>query len=168
MSSIQLKIICLGKKQGDMILNNKDNQWKEKGHQVKQIIYLVNKETKITIINTGLSRLKCKRIHLPVLEAQVQSLGQERLLEEKMGTHLSTLAWEILWTEGPVGYSPWGCRVRHDLLQTTNYKHSAMFKKVEEIINIIKIDMRHIKMTKTELLEMKKYKIWIEKIHLMV
>ena len=34
-----------------------------------------------------------------------------------------------------------------------------MFKKVEEIINIIKIDMRHIKMTKTELLEMKKYKI---------
>ena len=52
---------------------------------MKQIIYLVNKETKITIINLGLIWcLKCKIIHLPVLEAQVQSLGQERPLEEKM------------------------------------------------------------------------------------
>ena len=25
-----------------------------------------------------------------------------------MTTHSSSLAWEILWTEEPVGYSPWG------------------------------------------------------------
>ena len=30
---------------------------------------------------------------------QVQSLGWEDPLEEKMATHSSTLAWKILWTE---------------------------------------------------------------------
>ena len=25
-----------------------------------------------------------------------------------MATHSSTLAWQIPWTEEPVGYSPWG------------------------------------------------------------
>ena len=29
-------------------------------------------------------------------------------LEEGMATHSSILAWRILWTEEPVGYSPWG------------------------------------------------------------
>ena len=32
---------------------------------------------------------------------QVQSLGQEDLLERVMATHSSILAWEILWTEEP-------------------------------------------------------------------
>ena len=32
---------------------------------------------------------------------RVQSLGQEDPLEEEMATHLSILAWEILWTEEP-------------------------------------------------------------------
>ena len=32
---------------------------------------------------------------------QVQSLGQEDPLEEKMATHSSILAWRILWTEAP-------------------------------------------------------------------
>jgi len=32
-------------------------------------------------------------------ETQVQSLGQEYLLEEEMATHSSILAWRILWTE---------------------------------------------------------------------
>ena len=36
-------------------------------------------------------------------EAQVQSLGQEDLLEEKMATHSSILAWRIPWTEEPSG-----------------------------------------------------------------
>ena len=32
-----------------------------------------------------------------------------KLLGEKaMATHSSTLAWEIPWTEEPMGYSPWG------------------------------------------------------------
>ena len=34
---------------------------------------------------------------------QVQSLGQEDLLEEEMATHSSILAWEIPWTEEPGG-----------------------------------------------------------------
>ena len=34
-------------------------------------------------------------------ESRVQSLGQEDLLEKKMVTHSSILAWEIPWTEEP-------------------------------------------------------------------
>ena len=37
---------------------------------------------------------------------QVQSLGLEDPLEKEMATHSSVLAWEILWTEEPGGYSP--------------------------------------------------------------
>ena len=29
-------------------------------------------------------------------------------MEKEMATHFSILAWGILWTEEPVGYSPWG------------------------------------------------------------
>ena len=32
---------------------------------------------------------------------QIRSLRQEDLLEEKMATHSSILAWRIPWTEGP-------------------------------------------------------------------
>ena len=41
-------------------------------------------------------------------EWQVRSLGQKDPLEEGMATHSSTLAWRIPWTQGLVGYSPWG------------------------------------------------------------
>ena len=41
---------------------------------------------------------------------QVQSLGQEDPLEKEMATHSSILAWEILWTEEPASYSPWGSK----------------------------------------------------------
>ena len=41
-------------------------------------------------------------------EIQVWSLGWEDPLEKKMAIHCSILAWEIPWTEEPVGYSPWG------------------------------------------------------------
>ena len=34
-------------------------------------------------------------------ETQVQSLGQEDLLEEEMATHFSILAWKIPWMEEP-------------------------------------------------------------------
>ena len=37
---------------------------------------------------------------------QIQSLGQEYLLEKGMATHSSILAWRIPWTEA--GYSLWG------------------------------------------------------------
>ena len=49
-------------------------------------------------------------------ETWVRSLGWEDPLEKKMATHSSILAWEIPGTEKHGGlYSPWGCRVRHNL-----------------------------------------------------
>ena len=40
--------------------------------------------------------------HLPAMwETQVQSLGQEDLLEKEMATHSSILAWKIPWTQEP-------------------------------------------------------------------
>ena len=48
-------------------------------------------------------------------EMQVQSLGWEEPLEEKMATHSSILAWRIPWTEEPGGLLSIGShRVRHD------------------------------------------------------
>ena len=52
--------------------------------------------------------------NLPAIqETQVQSLGQEDPLEKEMAAHSSTLAWEIPWTEKPVGLQSMGSqRVR--------------------------------------------------------
>ena len=36
-------------------------------------------------------------------ETRVQSLSQEDLLEEGMGTHANILAWRTPWTEEPAG-----------------------------------------------------------------
>ena len=36
-------------------------------------------------------------------KTQVQSLGQEGLLEKEMATYASILVWEIPWTEEPGG-----------------------------------------------------------------
>ena len=54
--------------------------------------------------------------HLPAMrETQVQSLGQENLLEKETATHSSTLAWKIPWTEEPGRLQSMGSqRVRHD------------------------------------------------------
>ena len=50
-----------------------------------------------------------QRIHLPMQEMWVQSLGQEDPLEKETATHSSILAWENPWTEeGLMGQSPWG------------------------------------------------------------
>ena len=35
------------------------------------------------------------------MQTQVQSLGQEDLLEKEMATHSSILPWKIPWTEKP-------------------------------------------------------------------
>ena len=43
------------------------------------------------------------RIHLPMQEMQVGSLGQEDALEKEMATHSSILPWELPWTEEPGG-----------------------------------------------------------------
>ena len=48
-------------------------------------------------------------------ETRVQSLGQEDLLEKKMATHSSTVAWKIPWMEEPSNLQSMGSqRVRHD------------------------------------------------------
>ena len=54
--------------------------------------------------------------YLPTMwETQVQSLGQEDLLEKEMATHSSILAWKIPWTEEPGRLQSMGSqRVRHD------------------------------------------------------
>ena len=52
------------------------------------------------------------RIHLPLQEMWIQSLGQDDLLEEKVATHCSILAWKIPWS---AGYSPWGCSCKQGL-----------------------------------------------------
>ena len=44
---------------------------------------------------------QCKRIHLPMQETCLQSLGQEEPLGKEMATHASILAWEIPWIEEP-------------------------------------------------------------------
>ena len=47
--------------------------------------------------------------YLPaVQETQVQSLGQEDPLEEKMATHSGLLAWRTPWTEEPGGIQSMG------------------------------------------------------------
>ena len=48
-------------------------------------------------------------------EMEVQSLGQEDPLEEKMAAHSSVLAWGIPWTEELGGLQSTGSqRVRHE------------------------------------------------------
>ena len=48
-------------------------------------------------------------------ETQVQSLGQEGLLEKEMAPHSSILAWEIPWMEEPGGLQSKGLqRIGHD------------------------------------------------------
>ena len=45
--------------------------------------------------------------HLPrVRETWVQSLGREDPLEKEMVTHVSILAWKILWTRKMGGLQP--------------------------------------------------------------
>ena len=50
-----------------------------------------------------------------VQEMQIQSLGWEDPLEEKMAAHSSILAWRIPWTEEPGGLQSMGSQnVVHD------------------------------------------------------
>ena len=53
---------------------------------------------------------------LPTMrETQVQSLGQQDVLDKEMATHSSSLAWKIPWMEEPGGLQSMGSqRVRHD------------------------------------------------------
>ena len=94
--------------------------------------------------------------NLPAMqETRVQSLGWEDSLRKEMATHSSILAWEFLWTEELVGYSPCDCRVRHNLAnsihthtqththththtQIVSYSELIVFTyKVEHCLNIL-------------------------------
>ena len=47
-----------------------------------------------------------------VKETQVQTLGQEDLLEQEKATHFSILAWAIPWTVEPGGLQSMGSQQR--------------------------------------------------------
>ena len=66
----------------------------------------------MTNLDSLLTFLVVQRVKhlLAMRETRIQSLGWEDPLENKMATHSSTLAWEIPWTEKPIGYSLWGCK----------------------------------------------------------
>ena len=51
---------------------------------------------------------QCRRIHLPVQEKWVRSLGWEDPLEKGMATHSSILAQRSPWTEEPGGLQSMG------------------------------------------------------------
>ena len=63
-------------------------------------------------------------------EMRVWSLGP---LEEEMAIHSSILAWEILWTEQPAGYSPLGHkRVRYDLAtKPPPHTHTHTYRQID-------------------------------------
>ena len=73
--------------------------------------------------------------HLPTMrKTQVQSLDWEDLLEKEMATHSSILAWEIPWTEEPIGYSPW---VRKELDMTEPLHFTSAFFMVQLFLTSI-------------------------------
>ena len=81
-----------------------------------------NQKKAIVVISTSKTKnglpwwLRGSRVHLPMQEMQVRSLGLEDPLGKEMATHSSILAWEILWTEEPGGLQSMGSqRVRHNL-----------------------------------------------------
>ena len=61
-----------------------------------------------------------KKIHLPMQETWVRSLGWEDLLEKEMVSHSSILVWEIPWTKEPGGLQSMGLqRGRHNWATNT-------------------------------------------------
>ena len=59
-------------------------------------------------------------------ETQVQSLGWEDPLEEKMGTRSNILVWGIPWTEEPGGLQSLGSKES----DTTEPAHTLLYKFV--------------------------------------
>ena len=57
-----------------------------------------------------------KKIHLPIQETWIWSLGEEGPLEKGMATHSNILAREIPWTEEPGGLQSMGSQERQTQL----------------------------------------------------
>ena len=60
------------------------------------------------VSNMGFWVAQWKRIHLPMQEMWVPTLGQGNSLEKEMATHSGILAWEIPWIEEPGGLRSMG------------------------------------------------------------
>ena len=80
------------------------------------------------IIHHGFLGWLSEWTRLPTPETRINSLGQQDPWEKEMTTHSSILAWEMPWTEEPGRlYSPWGHRVRHDLV-TEQQRHNPPYQ----------------------------------------
>ena len=77
--------------------------------------------------------------NLPAMqETWVPFLGQEHPLEKGMGTHSSTLAWSIPWTEKPVGLQSMGLqRVRHNWATNTHTDYMHLYSNAVVKYNYI-------------------------------
>ena len=62
-------------------------------------------------------------------EIWVRSLGQEDLLEKGLATHSSILAWEIPWTEEPVGLQSTGSQRVHGVTKSRTRLHFHFMNK---------------------------------------
>ena len=73
-------------------------------------------------------------------ETQVQSLGQENPLEEKMASHFRTLAWEIPWTEEPGGLQ--STRVTKSWTRLSDFHFSAVICPLVQFYEQVEGDER--------------------------
>ena len=62
------------------------------------------------LLNTTSLVARGQRIHLPIQEMQIRSLGQEDPLEKEMATHSSILPGKSHGQRSLAGYSPWGLK----------------------------------------------------------
>ena len=81
---------------------NFELQFKSSSEYVISIIICCNQLKRASLV------AQQQRIHLPMQETWVWSLGQEDALEEEMTTHSRILAWKIPWTEEPAGLQSGG------------------------------------------------------------
>ena len=66
-------------------------------------------------------------------EMRVQYVGREDPLEVEVTTHSGILAWEIPWTEEPVGYSPWV--TESDIISNWVWTHMSLQGEFMEVIS---------------------------------
>ena len=75
-------------------------------------------------------------------ETWIWSLGGEEPLEEGMATHSNILAWEIPWTEEPVGLQSMGLqRIRHDRA-TNTCTFSPILSLTKERRALLKVNLQ--------------------------
>ena len=64
------------------------------------------------------------------------------ILEKAMAPHSSTLAWKIPWMEGPVGYSPCGCKEQQQQLSCIlDFLMLKMHLTIKMYINIFPLQV---------------------------